>query len=145
MSAGQVCSRTVITAAPDESARVGAQRMSVHGVGTLVIVKSAGSTKPMGIVTDRDIVVRCVAGGLDSESTPLSTIMTEPVRVIDENVSLEDAIQRMADASARRLVVTGDGDRIVGILSLDDLLNVMAERLSPLHRLFEHQGPHIAV
>ena len=69
--------------------------------------------------------------------------MTMPVRVIDESVPIEDAMERMAETGARRLVVTGEGKQLVGILSLDDVLELLAHELGPISRLLRQQQPHV--
>jgi len=143
MSAGRICSRVVVTALPDELVRVAASRMAENDVGTLVVVKSNGSEEAIGIVTDRDIAIRCVAGGLDPTCTLVSAIMTTPVRAIDEEMPIEDAILRMAEAGARRLIVTGKRGELVGILSLDDVVGMLTEEVAPIGRLLEAQEPHV--
>jgi CBS domain-containing protein len=145
MSAGRICSRVVATALPDEWVRVAANRMAEHDVGTLVVVDANGSREAIGIVTDRDIAIRCVAGGLDPDKTPVSAIMTQPLRVIDQNMPIEHAILRMAEAGARRLVVTDKDDQLVGILSLDDIVGLLVEEVAPIGRLLSHQEPHVPV
>jgi len=142
MSAGQICSRAVVTALPEEFVRVAARRMAEHSVGTVIVVNKGKPDEPVGIVTDRDIVIRCVAGSMDPDTTPVSKIMTQPLRAIDENAPLEDVILRMNDASARRLVVTGKKGQMVGVLSLDDVVGVLIDELQPIGRLLERQEPH---
>lgn len=143
MSAGRICSRTVVTAAPEEAVGVVARRMAEYDVGSLVVVSSDESQAPIGIVTDRDIAIRCVAGNRDPHVTAVSQIMTQPVRTVDEDMPVEHAIQRMAEAKARRLVVTGEHGRLVGILSLDDVLDLLVEEMGPIQRLLVHQQPHV--
>jgi CBS domain-containing protein len=145
MSAGRICSRTVMTATPEEPVRVAARRMAEFEVGTLVIVSADDTHAPMGIVTDRDIAIRCVAAGLDPHTTPVSKIMTQPLRTIDEDMPIEHAILRMAEASTRRLVVTGERSRLVGILSLDDVLDLLVDETGPIRRLLKQQQPHAVV
>jgi CBS domain-containing protein len=143
MSAGRTCSRTVATVRPEETVRVAARRMAELDVGTLVVRDGDGTNAPTGIVTDRDIAVRCVGGGYNPDKTPVAKIMTVPVRVIDESVPIEDAMERMAETGARRLVVTGEGKQLVGILSLDDVLELLAQELGPISRLLRQQQPHV--
>lgn len=141
MFAGQICSRTVVTVLPEETVRVAARRMAEHSVGTLVVVKKGKAEELIGIITDRDIVIRCVAGGLDLDKTFISQIMTQPLRAVDENTPTEDVILRMAEATARRLVVTGNRGQLIGVLSLDDLVNVLIDEMVPIGRLLERQEP----
>lgn len=143
MSAGRICSRTVVTAWPHETIRLAALRMKEHGVGTLVVLEHEGAHTVAGILTDRDIALRCVAASLDPDTTPVSVIMTKPVRVVDEDMPIEHAITRMAEAAARRLVVTGKDGHLVGILSLDDVLDLVIGEMIPIGRLLERQVPYV--
>jgi len=143
MSAGRICSRVVVTALPDELVRAAARRLAEQDVGTLIVLKNEGSQEAIGIVTDRDIAIRSVAGSLDPDRTPVSAIMTKPVRVIDEEMPIEHAILRMAEAGARRLVVTGKKGELVGVLSLDDVIGLLTDEVAPIGRLLEAQEPHI--
>lgn len=144
MTAGNICSRKLATARPDESVRDAAARMSEHGMGTLVVTAGDGAGA-VGIVTDRDIVVRCVAKGVDPSRVKVSTIMTQPVHAVDEDSPIEDAILRMAEGASRRLLVTGQGGRLVGVLSLDDVIGMLIKEVKPLSRLLEAQAAPVAV
>lgn len=143
MSVGRVCTRVVATATPDESARVAARRMAEHDVGTLVVVEPDGISRAVGIVTDRDLVVRCVAGTRDPETTKVGDLMTTPAHCIDEDTPIEEAVRQMAAAGTRRLVVTGAGQRMVGILSLDDVLELIIGETTSIGRLLQKQRPSI--
>ncbi|MFW5904819.1 MAG: CBS domain-containing protein, partial [bacterium] len=97
-------------------------------------------SRPKGIVTDRDIVIRCVAEGRDAESLPVSEIMSSPVRSGHEAMPLDEALQSMQSMAARRLVVTGDDGELVGILTLDDVLELLVEQTGRIGDLLEKQG-----
>ncbi len=143
MSAGKICSRVVATASPNESVREAARRMAVNGVGTLVVLEVDGLTRAAGMVTDRDIAIRCVAGGLDPDKTPVSKIMTAPARSVDQHTPIEEAVSAMARSATRRLVVTDEAHQAVGILSLDDVLDLLVREAGSIGRLLEKQTPHI--
>lgn len=143
MSVGRLCSRVVATATPEESARVAARRMAEHDVGTLVVVEPDSLSRAVGIVTDRDLAVRCVAGMRDPESTKVGELMSTPVHAIDEDTPIEEALRQMAGAGTRRLVVTGSGQRMVGILSLDDVLELLIGETASIGQLLHKQQPHI--
>ncbi|HEX9893953.1 MAG TPA: CBS domain-containing protein [Gemmatimonadales bacterium] len=143
MSVGRICSRIVVTATPGESVRAGARRMAEHGVGTLVILSADGANRAIGFVTDRDITLRCVAGNLDPDHTPLSGVMSHPVRSVHEDTPIEEAILEMSRGAIRRLVVTGAEDRPVGILSLDDVLDLLIGEFGPVRKLLERQAPEL--
>jgi signal-transduction protein with cAMP-binding, CBS, and nucleotidyltransferase domain len=143
MTAGQICSRVVATATPDEAVRVAAQRMAQHDLGTLVVVSRSDPAQPVGIVTDRDLAMRCVAGTIDPDDAQVSQVMTQPADTIDEFATIDAALTRMADRGIRRLIVTGDGHALVGLLSLDDVLDLLGHELRPITRLLDKQQPHI--
>jgi CBS domain-containing protein len=137
MSVGKICSRVVVTARPDENVREAAIRMGRHGVGTLVVVEE--SNRPVGMLTDRDIALRCVGRSLDPEVSEVGDVMTAPAATVTEETAIEDALSRMAAAGTRRLVVTDASDQLVGILSMDDVLDLLVEEASDLGRILKRQ------
>lgn len=141
MSVGRHCSRVVATASPAENIRTAAQRMADHEVGTLVVVEGGGHA--VGVLTDRDIALRCIAGRFDPSETPISELMSTPAHGVDEHTPVEDAVTRMADLGVRRLIVTGEDNRVVGILSLDDVLELIIEQTGAVGRLLKQQKPGI--
>ena len=143
MSAGRICQRVVVTATPGESVRTAASRMAENDVGTLVVVEPAFPNEAIGIVTDRDITIRAVATGLDLGITPVSQIMTTPVHSVPEHTPIEEAVARMARTAGRRLVVTGEQNRPVGMLSLDDVLHLLSAEATSIGRLLKQQKPHV--
>ncbi len=107
MSIRQLCNRDVICATRDTSIADAAAMMRQHHVGNLVVAYPVDDRQtPVGIVTDRDIVVEVVAASLDPSSLCLGDLLVghSPIQV-DENVSQDDAIRRMVDAGVRRLAV----------------------------------------
>ena len=116
----QVCVREVIVGEPHERVRDAARRMHEHGTGTLVVVD--GLRRPLGIVTDRDVMVRCVAEARDPARVRLRDVMSGPAAWVHADASLDQAAEEMARLRVRRLPVIDAGDRLVGILALDDLL-----------------------
>lgn len=71
--------------------------------------------------------------------------MTKPVHSIDEGASIEDAVAKMAIAGTRRLVVTSRGSAAIGIVSLDDVLDMLTEENAAIGHLLEKQKPHVTV
>lgn len=143
MSVGRICTRVVATAAPEETVREVARRMNEHDVGTLVVVGGPGEA-PLGIVTDRDLVLRCLATNRDPDQTPLRDVMTVPVQAVDEHTPIEQAMTRMAHAGVRRLVVTGPGGALAGLLSLDDVLELVVDEVAIIGQLLAKQAPTLA-
>lgn len=142
MSVGRICTRVVVTATSQETVLAVAKRMEEHNVGAVVIVKP--SSEPIAIVTDRDIVLRGVARALDPATTPVAVVMTREVRTVDEATPIEQAVRTMAGAGARRLVVTGSGGKLVGMLSLDDVTQLLVEEAEAIGRLLRREGPALA-
>jgi CBS domain-containing protein len=117
--------------------------MADFDVGTLVVLDVNGGRRPVGMVTDRDIAIRCIAAQRDPDRARVSEIMTAPVQTVSAFTPIEDAMKRMANAATRRLVVTGDGDALVGVLSLDDVLDLLVEETGAIGRLLQRQKPSI--
>jgi CBS domain-containing protein len=135
MSVGRLCTRTVWIASAEEDVAACARRMAEHDVGTLVVLDE--ERRPLGLLTDRDVVLRVVAKGLDPAATRVAEVMSRPVLHAHESTPIEDGIARMAGAHARRLVVTGDDGRLVGLLALDDVLDLLAEEAQTIGRLLQ--------
>ena len=134
---GRICTRVVVTATADESVLTVARRMAEHDVGAVVVVSP--SAQPVGMVTDRDIVTRAIVPELGPEDTPVSVIMSRGVRGVHESVPIEQALATMASAGIRRLVVTGDNGRLQGVVSIDDVLELMADEAERIGRVL--RGP----
>ncbi len=142
MTVGTICSRVVATASPQETIRAAARRMAEHEVGTLVVLEGSDG-KPAGMLTDRDVALRCVAAGLDPDREAVASVMTHPVQTVEEHAAVESAIARMATAGTRRLAVVNDGGRLVGVLSLDDVLDHLARETGAIGRLLAKQQTHV--
>jgi CBS domain-containing protein len=123
----------VLIASPGETVRAAARRMADAGVGTLVVLDT--EKRPVGILTDRDVAVRCVAEGRDPDATSIASLMTAPVASVQESTPIEDALARMAGVGARRLAVVDGEGRLAGVLALDDVLELLAEEAATIGRL----------
>jgi CBS domain-containing protein len=138
MSVGAICVRSVQIASPEESVRAVARRMAKAGVGSVVVLAEA--QRPVGILTDRDITLRCVAEGRDPDATEVAAVMTAPITCVHESTPIESALARMAGVHARRLAVVDDEERLVGILALDDVLELLAEEAATIGRLLARRA-----
>jgi CBS domain-containing protein len=117
-TATEVMTRGVRTMTPSDTVALAAQAMDELNVGAIPV---CDGDRLLGMVTDRDIVVRGVAQGLDGKSTPLSSVMSTGVRTVREGDDVEDVLSKMAGSQIRRLPVIDDNNRLVGIISLGDL------------------------
>lgn len=118
MKVSDLMNASVITIAPEESAALAARLISRHNVGSLPVCGGDGRLR--GIVTDRDIVLRCVAPEEDPAQTPVRDIMTRNCAVASPEDDPAEAARLMAESQVRRLPVTREG-KLVGMLSLADL------------------------
>lgn len=142
MSVARICLREVDLAEASESVLEAACRMRDRRVGTLVIVDDAG--KPVGLLTDRDLVLRVVAAGGDPRATSVDEVMTEHPKTVSERTPIESALSLMRSGSFRRLPVVNDDGKLVGILSLDDVLVLLAEEFELIGGLLERETPRAA-
>ena len=124
MSVGKVCVRTVATARPEESVTAAAKRMRQYNVGSLVVVDGK---QPVGIVTDRDLVVRALAADGVPGARTVRTVMSSNLVCVPEQAPLEDAMNLMRGYQIRRLVVVNATGKLVGIFALDDMLEILGE------------------
>lgn len=118
MNVNEVMSARPVTVSPEESAAVAARLLSRHNIGALPVCGKNGALK--GMITDRDIVLRCIAADEDPHTTKVAEIMTRRVFSIEASESLDKATALMAKEQIRRLPVQDKG-RVVGMLSLGDL------------------------
>lgn len=133
MKVGDVCNRLVIDITEDEPVRRAAELMRKYHVGTLVVTTFGDEQRaPTGIVTDRDIVVETTAAGIDPEEVTVGDIMTEQVVVAAEQDEVPETLELMRKKSVRRLPVVDDKGTLVGILAVDDLLQLCAEDLGAM-------------
>lgn len=142
MSAGTLCTRIVVFTAPSETIRDVARQMLDNNVGTVVVVDE--DRHPMGILTDRDLVLRCVAQGRDPYGTTAAELMTTPVRTISESTPIDEALAIMRRVAARRLIVTDEHGALAGILALDDILDLLAEETSAIAGILGREAPSLA-
>lgn len=117
---------------PETTALQTAQLMRRHHVGALVVVDAAEKTRPIGIVTDRDLVLAVMAEGLDPAVFTASDIMSSDLVVVHADVDLKDAIALMHEREVRRLVVVDDAGRLRAIMTLEDVLEALAGDLGDL-------------
>jgi CBS domain-containing protein len=137
MNVAAICTRLPETIGRDDTVLDAARQMLDHEVGTLVVTDEGGL--PDGIVTDRDIVLRCVAEDLYPAKTEVGQVMTRNPHTIHADTAVEVALEEMSDKEVRRLVVVDDAGRVVGIVSLDDLLEGLVESTADVGRLLRRQ------
>lgn len=139
MSVGRICTRYVDLADPEETVQAAARRMLERKVGTLVILDQA--KRPVGLLTDRDLVLRVLARGQDPSQTSVGEVMTKEPKTVTEGTPIEQALALMRSGAFRRLPVVGGDGTLVGLVSLDDILSLLAEELREVGTLVEREMP----
>jgi CBS domain-containing protein len=141
MNIGEVCTREVFIVDPSEPLLQAVHEMRKRNVGCVVVVEQRGTqVVPVGIVTDRDIVRTLPEKAEVLGTVPLGECMTRNPLTLGEDESIVDAMTRLRQRGVRRApVVAANGD-LVGIVSTDDLLGIIAEQLGSLARLVERQS-----
>ena len=140
MPIGEICNREVIIVQRDDTVLQAAKLMRQHHVGDLLVVEERGGRRvPVGIVTDRDLVVEIIAPELDSTVITVGDIMVAELATVQESNGVFEAIQYMRSKGIRRLPVVDDDGGLVGIVTLDDLLVLLADELGALARLVERE------
>jgi CBS domain-containing protein len=117
---------------PSDELIKAAQLMRERHIGYLVVVEASmaeGGWVPVGVLTDRDIVVTVVAQGADARALRVGDVMTrKPATVLAED-SVADALGEMRRVGVRRLPVLGEGGTVCGVISMDDVLTALAQDL----------------
>lgn len=140
MSAGEYCNRDVIVIDKTESVREAIYLMRKHHVGDVVVVETKeNSSTPLGILTDRDIVIEILAEDVDLDAINVGDVMSYQLVTVYEDAKLLDAIKQMRIKGVRRLPVVNEKGELQGILSADDILELVVEQLSDLVSLVANE------
>lgn len=140
MNVGEACTREVYIVRPDEPLVQAVREMRRRNVGCVVVVEQRGErVVPVGIVTDRDIVGLLPEKAEVLATAPVGECMTSSPLTLGEDESIVDAMTRLRQRGVRRAPVVAANGELVGIVSTDDLLGIVAEQLSSLARLVERQ------
>jgi CBS domain-containing protein len=144
MHIGEIATVETIFCKRDESVQGAALLMRKHHVGDLVVVDKVDGNEriPVGIVTDRDIVVSVIALGLDPASLTVGDIMSDDLLTTSELDDVYATIERMRFRGIRRVPVVNEAGGLTGIVSADDLLEFLAEEMGDLSRISSHQQAH---
>lgn len=117
---------------PETTALVAAQLMRKHHIGALVVVDAKEKNRPVGVLTDRDLVLALMAEGLDPLLFTAGDIMSvEPV-LADPEMDAMDAVELMRAHRLRRLVIVDEAGRLVGIVTMEDVLELLTRELTNL-------------
>jgi predicted transcriptional regulator len=132
MNVFDVCQRHVVTVRRHEELATAAWMMRERNVGCLVVVDSAGAFggwRPVGLLTDRDIVTNVFARECDPRGMVVEEVMARHPLTVAGSATVDEVWQRMRSAVVRRVAVLDERDCLAGILSLDDILEHLAQRV----------------
>lgn len=141
MTIGSICKRNVVIAPKGDSIVDAAKRMRMLHVGTVIVVEERDSRQiPIGILTDRDIVLSVVASDPEHlEFLSVGDAMSNELTTAREDASLAEGLKLMQERGVRRLPVVDQTGALVGIVTADDVVRFLAEELSELVRLMNRE------
>jgi CBS domain-containing protein len=135
MNVGSICKRQIVTVTPRSDLAAVAQLMRDKHVGFLIVVEpepQAQYGRPVGVLTDRDIVISVVARGADPTLLTAGDVMNREPVLAQESDSVDQALRTMRRMGVRRLPVIGSRGMLTGVLSLDDVLDVLAAEIGEI-------------
>jgi CBS domain-containing protein len=140
MSIGVLCNREVIVTGPETSAQEAAELMRTHHVGDIVVVEERGGEhRPVGLITDRDLVVELLAQRVDPAAVTVKDLMTRDLETVLEGTDFWDALSHMRACGVRRIPVVNGRGGLEGIFTFDDALELIAEGLADLVKVVGRQ------
>ena len=140
MSIGQFCNRSAVIVRRHDSIAATAKLMRENHVGSVIVVaEHAGVVKPVGIVTDRDLVLEVLAAELDPEIVTIGDLIAYELVTAEEHDGVWETIQRMRIKGVRRMPVLDANGALVGIISVDDLLEILAAELSEVTKVLARE------
>ena len=136
MSIGQFCNRDTAIIRQEDSILEAARIMRQWHVGSLVVVaEDERGVKPVGIITDRDLVVEILASELDPNAVTIGDIMSSELLIAHEQDGLWETLRRMKSKGVRRIPVNDANGYLAGIITQDDLLEILVSELSDLVKI----------
>jgi CBS domain-containing protein len=144
MTIGTVCSRNVCVSRRGAALASAVENMTRNHVGAIVVVDSGGNggMKPIGIITDRDVVCGQMSPPRDLFCMVVEDAMSSDVVTLQETCGIAEGIAAMSELGVRRAPVVDEAGTLVGIVSMDDLLSVLARDLMDLAGLIKSQPAH---
>jgi CBS domain-containing protein len=140
MTVGKICNREVVITTPEAALITVAKLMREYHVGDVVVVTQRGDERvPVGIITDRDIVLAIVASEVNLDAVVAGDIMSHELLTAREQDSIWDILQRMRSHGVRRLPVVNERGGLEGILSVNDFLELISEELLTLAQVARRQ------
>ena len=133
MFIGEICNRNTVIASRNTGILELAQLMREHHVGSIIITEQQNDCNiPVGIITDRDLVIELLSKDIDTKSVSAGDLMSAELATVRESSHVYDTLKLMRGKGIRRVPVVNDENVLVGILSVDDLLDVVISELDDI-------------
>jgi CBS domain-containing protein len=140
MLLNSICTLDVACCSPRTTVLEAAHLMRQKHTGDLVVVDDdEDKAAPLGIITDRDIVVEVLGNGLDPATTTVGSVIRTPVVIANQGEDTSEALERMRSHGVRRIPVVGEEGRLVGIITVDDLLKRLAADANSLVEIISRE------
>jgi CBS domain-containing protein len=140
MTVYTVCQTNVVSVKPDATVQFVAELMKDKNIGCVVVTENH---KPVGIITDRDIALRSASLCGEPEMALIESIMSHDISTIKKDTGIFDAIQEMKAAGVRRMPIVDSAGRLVGLLTVDDLIRLLAREMADIARIIGRESPVI--
>ncbi|MCK9277645.1 MAG: CBS domain-containing protein [Methanoculleus sp.] len=139
----QCCRDQVVAVSLDTPAVDVARIMGEKNVGSVVVI--SGDNRPAGILTDRDLAVRVMAQEKNPGEVRAEEVMTRDVITFQDSMGIYEAIRKMTDEGIRRMPVVDDAGKLIGIVTMDDIIRMLGEEMAIIAKNIEKQSPPIPV
>jgi CBS domain-containing protein len=140
MPLGEICNREVVFIGRESSIRDAVGLMRTYHVGSVVVVdEDQGRRLPVGLLTDRDIVIELLAKDVELDKVSVGDVMSNGILTAGEEDDILETIQLIRSKGVRRLPVVDKEGGLVGIVTVDDLIDLVAEQLTDLSRLIANE------
>ena len=137
------CREQVVAVSLDTPAVDVARIMGEKNVGSVVVISS--DNRPAGILTDRDLAVRVMAQEKNPGEVRAKEVMTRDVITFQDSMGIYEAIRKMTDEGIRRMPVVDDAGKLIGIVTMDDIIRMLGEEMAIIAKNIEKQSPPIPV
>ena len=140
MPVKDVCTRNVMHVSRETTIQEAAQLMRQHHVGDLIVADHDHETiRPVGIITDRDIVLSVVAPKLEASVMTVGDVMGAELVTCPEDMGVSECIRRMRSKGVRRMPIVNERGNLVGIVSVDDMIELLADELGEVSKLIARE------
>jgi CBS domain-containing protein len=143
MQVGEICTREVVCVTSETTVAAAAKTMRQYHIGDVVVTRMEnGRRVPLGIVTDRDIVIGVVATDLAPDTLTVGDIMTPGLATAQEDEDVFEAVRRMRNKGVRRMPIVDADGNLVGIVSVDDVIEILADEMNEIAHLISREQQH---